>query len=177
MIDIHILTHSGTRSEWLTKCIDSLRGQPVTVHVIDGIEGSVGAGRAKGFSLGRHDFVGYVDSDDFVLEGHYAKCLDKLKTYHAVAPKELVERQDGSRAPRLKSMHNGIVYRRADIDRLIPAMSAAPYTVDMLTRQAIKPIQLDHVGYVWRLHNSGAHRAITSNIAKKERAAWSEIVI
>lgn len=176
MIDIHVLTHSGTKPEWLQQCLDSLKGQPVVVHVVEGIEGSVGAGRAKGYALGDCEFVGYVDSDDYVLEGHYAKCLKRLEKHHAVIPKEIVERHDGTRAKHFKSRHNGAVYRRVDIEALIPAMGAAPYIVDMMTRNTIKPVQLNHAGYVWRLHRDGAHNMITPQVADEERSAWIKIV-
>lgn len=172
MIDIHVLTHSGTRPEWLKQCLKSLEGHPVVVHVVEGIEGSVGAGRAKGFALGVCEFVGYVDSDDYVLDRYYDQCLFVLKKKHAVVGKEYVEYEDGSRHKFTKSGHNGAVYRRSDIDPLIKAMAHAPYTADALTREALRPYQLETVGYVWRAYKGGAHNMIDNKIIEMEKAQW-----
>lgn len=176
MIDIHVLTHSGTRPEWLQQCLDSLKNQPVVVHVVDNTGFSVGAGRARGFQLGTHEFVAYVDSDDYVLPGHYRACLAKLNTHRAVVSKEHVEYEDGRRHPMLKSNHNGAVYRREDVMPLLGAMGGAPLTVDLLTRRHIKPTQLPHAGYVWRIHSAGQHRLITPVVADREYEAWQQKV-
>ena len=172
MIDIHVLTHSGTKPEWLQQCLDSLKDQPVVVHVVEGVEGSVGAGRAKGYALGDCEFVGYIDSDDYVLEGHYAKCLKMLRYQRAVIPHEHVEYADGSRHKLLKASHNGAVYRRKDINPLIVAMPSAPFTVDMLTRRLLKPYLMSHAGCVWRCISDGAHRLIDEDTLTAESEAW-----
>lgn len=176
MIDVHVLTHEGTRQHWLDQCVASLIGHPCTVHVVDNTGRSVGEGRARGYALGTHDFVAYVDSDDYVLPGHYRACLAKLNTHRAVVPKEHVEYEDGRRHSMLKSNHNGAVYRREDVMPLLEAMGEAPLTVDLLTRRHIKPTQLPHVGYVWRIHSAGQHRLITPDVADREYAAWRQKV-
>lgn len=172
MIDIHVLTHSGTKPEWLQQCLDSLKDQPVVVHVVEGVEGSVGAGRAKGYALGDCEFVGYLDSDDYALEGHYAKCLRMLNYQRAVIPYEYVEYLDGSRHKLLKAYHNGAVYRRKDISPLIGAMSAAPLTVDIITRKTLKPYLMSHPGCVWRCVDNGAHRLIDGTVLASESSNW-----
>lgn len=172
MIDIHVLTHSGTKPEWLQQCLDSLKDQPVVVHVVEGVEGSVGAGRAKGYALGDCEFVGYLDSDDYALEGHYAKCLRMLRYQRAVIPHEHVEYADGSRHKLLKPFHNGAVYRRADINPLLSAMASAPLTADMITRRTLRPYQMSHAGCVWRCTKEGAHKLIDENIRDLELGSW-----
>lgn len=172
MIDIHVLTHSGTDQSWLEQCLLSLEGHPCVVHVVKGVEGSVGAGRATGFALGVHEFVGYVDSDDYVLPGHYAECLRNMGGRSAVVGREWVEYASGRRHSRSKGMHNGAVYRRDSVIPLLGAMLEAPLTVDMLTREVLRPKQLNHVGYVWRNHGAGAHKQIDRELAAKERESW-----
>lgn len=172
MIDIHVLTHSGTKPEWLQRCVDSLRSEPVTIHIVAGVDGSVGAGRAKGFALGQHEFVGYVDSDDYVLPGWYAKSLDLLRDNHAVVPREYVEYTDGSRHRFTKRGHNGVVYRRSQIEPLINLMPLAPLSVDVLTRRAIGPVHVDHIGYVWTMHSDGAHSKLTAEVLRQEERQW-----
>lgn len=169
LIDIHVLTHSGTKPEWLDQCLKSLEGHPVVVHVVEGVEGSVGAGRAKGYALGDCEYVGFVDSDDYVLPGHYDLCLEALRTERAVVAYEL----EGSLMPSSKrGYHNGVVYRREDVEPLLSAMADAHYAVDSLTRSTLRPTQLEHTGYVWREHAGGAHNMIKFEEAKAEAAAW-----
>lgn len=67
MIDIHVLTHSGTRPEWLAQCLASLEPEGFTVHVVRGEDGHIGRGRARGYQHGVQPYVGYVDHDDYVL--------------------------------------------------------------------------------------------------------------
>ena len=172
MIDVHVLTHSGTRRDWLDQCLASLEDQPVVVHVVAGVEGSVGAGRAKGFALGSCEFVGYVDSDDYVLPGGYATSLAAMANHRCVVPREYVEYPDGRRHKYTKSNHNGVVYRREDVTPLLPAMALTPFAVDSLTRRTLLPTQLDHIGYVWRVHAAGAHRQMTPETTEQERAQW-----
>lgn len=62
MIDVHVLTHSGTKPEWLDQCLESLAAEPCTVHVVQGVERNIAAGREIGFGLGTHPFVTFVDS-------------------------------------------------------------------------------------------------------------------
>jgi len=126
VIDVHVLTHSGTNPEWLAQCLRSLEGEPVVVHVVEGVEGSVGAGRAKGFQLGTCEFVAYVDSDDYVVPGGYAKSLAAMANHRCVVPREYVEYTDGRRHKYTKSGHNGVVYRREDILPLLPAFQSEP---------------------------------------------------
>lgn len=172
MIDVHVLTHSGTKPAWLERCLRSLAREDVTVHVVAGVEGSVGAGRAKGYALGSCEFVSYVDSDDYVIPGGYALSLEAMATHRAVVPREFVEYGDGRRHRFTKSGHNGVVYRRADIEPLIPAMHAAPYAVDVLTRRQLKPAKLEHIGYVWTVHKGGCHSLLSLETIMQEEAQW-----
>lgn len=173
LIDIHVLTHSGTKHEWLDQCLKSLEGQPVVVHVVEGVEGSVGAGRAKGYALGNCEYVGYVDSDDYVLPGHYDLCREGLKSHRAVVGMELVV---SSYCDEVIGQHNGAVYRRDDITLLIPAIQVADFTADELTRMRLMPRQLPHIGYVWRRHPLGAHTRVKHLRALAEAEAWNAVL-
>ena len=172
MIDIHVLTHSGTRQEWLRQCITSLDGQPCTVHIVQGVEGSVGAGRAIGYAMGDHEFVGYVDSDDYVLPGALARCLGALRTHRAVVTAEWVEYPDGSRHPYPKHGHSIAVYRRVDVEPLRAVLHSLPHTADAMVRHTLRPTHLPSVDYVWRVHEHGDHNNITRAVLAAERALW-----
>jgi len=160
VIDVHVLTYSGTREEWLEQCLRSLEGQPCTVHVVQGVDGNVGAGRAHGYTLGQHEFVSYVDSDDYVLPGVMETCLDWLQRHRAVVTRE--QRLWGDRiAAKKEGGHHLTVYRRDLAQPLLAELPNHPYLCDMLMIKKLIPFQLDYVGYVWRMHSAQGHRKTT----------------
>lgn len=171
MIDVHILTYSGTRPEWLAQCLKSLEGENCTVHVVPGVEGNVGAGRAHAYTLGEHEFVSYVDSDDYVLPGVMDASLRALKRYPSVVTME--QRLWGNRiAAKREGGHHLTVYRRELVVPLLPLLSEHPYLCDRLLVRKLHPFQLDFEGYVWRMHAEQGHRLATS----AQRAKMEDVV-
>ena len=161
MIDIHVLTYSGTQEAWLRQCLASLADQPCTVHLVQGDEGNVGSGRARGYLLGDHDYVGYVDSDDFLLPGAAEACLEGLKKHRAVVT---LERWlwGGILDPRLEPLHHLAVYRREDVMKHVHELHDHPIHCDQLLMRRLRPTQLEYVGYVWRIHAGQGHRQATA---------------
>jgi hypothetical protein len=84
-VDVHVLTLPTDNKDWYNKCIDSLRKEPVTVHVCNGIEDDIGNARADAFLLGNNEYASFVDPDDYVLPGGFAACLDVIKAEGSVA--------------------------------------------------------------------------------------------
>lgn len=160
MIDIHVLTYSGTKPEWLDQCLASLSTEPCTVHVVQGVEGNVGAGRAVGYTLGEHDFVGYVDSDDYVFPGVMAACMRALKRYPSVVTLERTLWGDRLGAG-TQGGHHLTVYRRELVTPSLVDLPNHPLHCDMLLTKRLNPFQLDYVGYVWRMHAWQGHRSAT----------------
>lgn len=176
MIDLHILTHESTRPKWLAQAVASVEGQPATVHVVDNSGLSVGAGRARGYLLGSHEFVGYLDSDDYLLPGALDACLDGLRVHQAVVTMELVEYECGRRFPFARAGHALTVYRRADVSPWLAALAVAHHTADEVLRKALCPTQLPVEGYVWRVHADGDHHRINSQIIAEEDAACRSLM-
>lgn len=171
MIDVHVLTHEGTRSDWLDQCLASLDGHPINVFVVDNDGKSVGAGRATGYTMGTSKFVAYVDSDDYVLPGCFDACLEALQHHRAVVTRERIEYEDGRVYPFTKPGHNLSVYRREDVLPHIHRMVSSPHTTDMRMRRLLSPVQLPIVGYVWRVHSRGDHHKTMAAIAA-ENEQW-----
>lgn len=171
MIDVHVLTHEGTRPEWLDQCLESLQGHPCTVHVVDNAGRSVGEGRSRGYRLGTSDLVAYVDSDDYVLPGVFDECLAALEKNRAVITMEHVEYENGRRFPFAKPGHNVSVYRREDVEPYLDLMEKSPHTTDWHMRSLLRPVQLDFIGYVWRVHAGGDHHHVMQAL-EKEGALW-----
>ncbi len=172
MIDVHVLTHEGTRQDWLEQCLKSLEGHPVNVVVIDNTGRSVGEGRARGYAMGLSEFVAYVDSDDYVLPGCFDACLGALNHHRAVVTMEVVEYPDGRRYPFPRAGHALTVYRRADVLPWVKAMESSPHTTDARLRSLLRPHQLPQVGYVWRVHPAGDHHHTTQQAFEQEAAEW-----
>lgn len=170
MIDVHVLTHEGTKQSWLDQCLESLRGEPVNVHVVDNAGRSVGEGRARGYVLGETDYVAYVDSDDYVLPGCFTACLEGLQHAAAVVTLEYVE-INGTIIPVPKPAHSVAVYRREAVAPYIARLRASPHTADWHLRRALHPTQLQTVGYVWRAHPGGDH-VHTMQALEKEHRLW-----
>ena len=160
MIDVHVLTYSGTRQEWLDQCLRSLEGENCTVHVVQGVEGNVGAGRAHAYTLGEHEFVSYVDSDDYVLPGVMDACFKALKRYPAVVTLE--QQLWGDRiAGKREGAHHLTVYRRELLRPVLHTLPDHPLLCDRLVVRKMTPFQMDIEGYVWRRHAWQGHRSVT----------------
>lgn len=161
MIDIHVLTYSGTQPQWLEQCLESITSQSgATLHVVQGDEGNVGSGRARAYLLGEHEYVGYVDSDDYLLPGAVETCLEAMQRWPAVVTLERRlwgDRLDWSRTP----AHHIAVYRRADVIPYLAELPKHPLHCDVLLLKKLAPHQLDFEGYVWRMHARQGHRAAT----------------
>jgi hypothetical protein len=78
MTNVFILTLPNTNQEWLRICVNSLANEPVTISILDGVEGNIGKGRRAGFALGNAPYVAYVDPDDWVHPGAFAACTAAL---------------------------------------------------------------------------------------------------
>lgn len=172
MIDVHVLTWSGTRPEWLEQCIGSIEQEGLTAHVVQGVEGNVGAGREQAYRLGESEFVGYVDSDDYLLPGVGEACLLGLEKYRHVVTLE--RRLWGDRMGKKPWQgHHFTVYRRADVLPLLPTMPEHPIHCDQLLVRKLCPRQLSFIGYVWRMHAGQGHRIGTKKQFDALEAACS----
>ena len=159
MIDVHVLTHSGTRPEWLVQCLASLADEPCTVHVVPGVEGNIAAGRAAGFALGDHPYVTFVDSDDYVLPGAMQAVTAALGSgLDAVVTGEMLLADGQLHGPRYG--HHLFALRRTVLTPRLATYAQdfhAMHCVCALARIA-RPARLDAVTYVWRQHPAQTHR-------------------
>ena len=173
MIDVHVLTYSGTRKDWLDQCLASLAREPlVTVHVLDGDEGNVGAGRVRGYQMGTHQYVSYVDSDDYILPGTIEACIEGLQSARHVVTLERRLRGD-TWFPGTFGNHHLVVYTRADVLPVLDVLPEHPMFCDKVLADRLTPRQLAHVGYVWRQHADQGHRKATFAELQKAEEAWS----
>jgi len=110
-IDLHIIHYK--EPQWmLDRCLASLEGQPVNIHIIKGIaEWPLLVGRIEGFLAGDAPFVSCVDPDDTVKPGAFEKMLSFADNYDLIYGKEekvtngVVERID-------RGVHHAYLARR-----------------------------------------------------------------
>lgn len=173
MIDAHILVHAGTKPEWLDRCLDSFKGEPIVPHVVHNGE-NIGAGRAVGYTLGTSEYVTYVDSDDYLLPGVGDTCLHALERHRAVVTREWVEYEDGRRHPTPRAGHSLAVYRRCDVLPLLEYLATVKRHGNRLVSLFMKPTQLQYIGYVWGIHGSNTHRLFNKTAFNEEvaRCPW-----
>lgn len=191
-IDLHILTLPSTRPDWLAAIEHDLSSQPCNVHIVDGIQGHIGAGRSRAFALGNAEFVAFADPDDRVLPGALDACLEALAAAPgavlACTSEQLIDaggnrictpkRRPFDQRAHMASplhLHHIIVARRA------PAMAAAErvghlarcfnwaWTLALSTMGDC--IRLPYIGYQWRVHRDGYHRVPAEVTAEILRTA------
>lgn len=168
MIDVHVLHLPGERADWRAACDASLVGHPITVHHLDGTPRDYLGSRLRGFSVGSHPFVSFVDPDDVVLPNAFAICLANFAIHQlAVAiytdSLRLQENEPmhSARPIRFNRPHQVVVARRKVIDEVV--QSGESFKDDAGFWSAVKKRgQVHHlpfVGYVWRDHSQGHHRS------------------
>lgn len=171
MIDIHVLTHSGTRSDWLAQCLGSLKAEPCTVHVVKGDEGRIGPGRARGFMCGGHPYVGFVDSDDFVLPGVMGVVTRAMKNSVAVVTDEHI--MEGGKIVGMNQRHHLFVGRRDRVTPLLRAVAESDSWCERVLHEWLVPQRVPFIGYVWR--KDGMQSRLVEFAEKNKKAIPHEI--
>lgn len=159
MIDVHILTYSGTRKDWMRQCLSSLEGQPCVVHVIQGFEGDIASGRILGFSAGSNPYVAYVDCDDWVLPGAMDTALRYMQSgLDAIITHEEVWYRDKLRA--VHPDHHLFVARRDVMSKRLIHYREYAHRRSCVPalRVMFNPVSVPEVCYAWRMDGHETHR-------------------
>jgi len=153
MIDVHVLTHSGTKQEWLIECLESLKDEECTVHVIKAMEGNIIGSRANAFLLGNHKFCTFVDSDDYVLKGSMKAIVQQFEEKDdAVVAGELILTNGKLIGPSY-GHHLFAVRRSALLDKIDELKSKQRYEHCTITlTKMFNPKVARIITYVWRRH-------------------------
>ena len=158
LIDCHVLHLANQRDDWWQACRQSLEGQPINLHHLAGIPGDYTRARCEALPVGAAPFVSYVDPDDMVMAGAFARCLHALQTTDAamVWTDSLVTYEDNpmawARKLRPRRPHQLIVVRRDVMLGALVGGLAGDAELWRRVGQLGKVVHLDFVGYVWRDH-------------------------
>lgn len=164
LCDVHILTLRG-REQWLAHGLTSLKDEPVTLHLLPGIPGHIGRGRAKGFSLGSSEYLMSVDDDDWVEPGVIAKLLTLLA---AQGPEVCgVFAQDRVVDQRGRTLGVRTVPRRVDLERWEPGFARFPHRCVIYRRSAFD----DECFRILNAHSNYAENRLNAYLGSKYRFA------
>lgn len=154
-IDCHVLWLPGQRDDWWQECRQSLLGEPINVHRVEGIPGDYVTARCRAFAVGSAPFVSYVDPDDLVTRGAFAHCLWKL-----AAPDVVMVWTDSVRLfesgerklVNARRPHQLIVARRWAVEQALEDGDAGDAELWRRVAQLGVVEHLGIVGYAWRQH-------------------------
>ena len=160
MLDVHVLVSNDTRQDWVAQSLASVRDAisradyPIELHVLNGVPGHIGKGRAKAYSLGSAPWKTYVDDDDYVLPNAFVdlkKYLDK--DVAAVFTSERIW-QNGNFHPYIQPEHHLQVYRDdlvRGFDHDMVCMSDV-YCRELAKRDPRGFLSVEDVTYVHRVY-------------------------
>lgn len=203
-IDVHIIrprVFDQRHIRWLDQCVGSLENEPVNIHFPFYVDGDIRAARYAGFSMGNAKYVSFVDIDDWVEPGIFAKCLTAIDRHPGACgvftrSKQVWERGDCQTFTDLTTykpwplpahgslvdIHQLVVMRRADCmhvykqeyDHIPPRVHEMPWVYWEMAKR--KPwVALDAIGYYWRIREDGAHRAYDTEIQQSLKLSMNHM--
>ncbi len=178
-IDVHVLKIPSTDNALWEQCQQSLRGEPINLHVVDGVIGHIGRARYNGYSKGESPYISCVDPDDIVIPGAFEACLEALENRPeacGVFTDELIIDQFGKVIkpgiwsetnwnPLLqlepKYLHHIFVMRRSFVEKLHLELLKWPVLADYVLKCLITKygpwVHVNRYGYKWRMMKGSYH--------------------
>jgi hypothetical protein len=181
-VDTHILLMPDTNQTWWQECQKSLENEPINLHLVDGIPGHIGRGRAKGYSIGESPYVSCIDPDDLVVPGAFQACIDALEknpqACGAYTDEVLIDEEGEPIRPGLwsgrpwnpllqlepKYLHHIFVMRREFVCRHLDELESKwPHLAEFVLKGLLCAhgpwVHVNRVGYHWRVHPQGNHNS------------------
>ena len=177
LVDTHVILMSDSNEKWWDECQDSLAGEPVNIHVIEGVKGHIGKGRVKGFIEGKSPYVSCVDPDDLIIPGAFEKCIEALEdnpeACGAYTDELLIDERGRTIRPGIWSgrdwnpllqlepqyLHHIYVMRRCFVAKHLTELGRWPHLAEFVLKGLLVNhgpwIHVDSFGYKWRMHEEG----------------------
>ena len=163
MLDVHVIKHNQN-AEWIEQCIASIREAMaratfhVELHVIDGVTGHIGEGRANGYAMGSQPYVTCVDDDDYLLPHAFeAIALALAHEPDAIFPAEMTL-QNGYMLPGHQRHHFAIYRRPILIDHR--AWACCGDVAQKVAAEKGRVIDVAQPCYVHRLYHDSSARSL-----------------
>ena len=189
-IDVHVLHSPNENQIWWRQCNESLKGHPINVYHVRGIEGDMWTSRLKGFSQGDARYVSFVDPDDIVAPQAFAECLSILENDDSIGGvytnSEIINEDGNVIVPALYvdespwtiekhfelhvPVHQLFVVRRTVLEQALILLDMPPNTKAFVDYSifsfvaAIAPWYFHNtIGYKWRKHSGGVSRHLSDD--------------
>lgn len=152
------------REDLLSQCLESLKDEPITLHICEGIPGNLRLARANAIAKGTNEYIGWVDPDDFIIPGAYERLLHIIgDKKFAWAMEEIWDMTpDVSRVITKRLRHNPHhmhIIHRSLIDYNYIMNLASPKTPDLWVGALVPHGVFDKkVGYVWRNYSTSSFK-------------------
>lgn len=182
-IDVHVLQLPSTNQGFWSECQQSLKDEPINLHVVDGIKGHIGKARYNGFIKGNAPYVSCVDPDDLVLEGAFDACLRALKENPdacGVYSDEFIINKTGEILKQgiwsgvpwnplyqldPKYLHHIYVMRREFVERcyleILRWPSMPEYILKCMLTKFGPWVHVNQFGYKWRIVQNASHNKMS----------------
>lgn len=176
MIDVHMLLMGNENKQILDQCMDSLKDEPINLHVCEGILGDLRTARVNALRKGSNEYVGWVDPDDFIIPGSYQRLLDIIGDKKFAWSMEEVWHMDYSGNNIIsksirKSPHHMHIIHRSLIDYDYIKNKVPPHAPDSWVLR-LMPLGIfdKNIGYVWRSYaHSPAKRLLPMHSTSMSR--------
>jgi hypothetical protein len=181
-IDTHVILLPNTNMDWWEECRKSLEGEPINLHIVDGVEGHTGKGRIEGFKKGDSPYISCIDPDDLVIPGAFKTCLEALKKNPkacGVYTDELVINETGKTIrpgmwsgrdwnPLLqlepRYLHHVYVMRRRFVEKHLKELNKWPNLAEFILKGLLPAhgpwVHVNGYGYKWRQHGDHSHKKL-----------------
>lgn len=181
-VDVHIVI--GPNEPWLTECVQSLMHEDVHIWFVPKVDGNTAAAREAGFRKGTAEYVSFVDPDDLIMPGIFAKCVHALDNHpHWVGvytDEVLIDRNGafimngwsvdhlvfepmGYCHELMQGVHHLRVLRRSVVEKCLPLKTKRipePVLMHQLRQYGVLR-HLFVVGYQWRVHGQNTFLSYT----------------
>jgi len=177
MIDVHIIERDKPFAEWLATALASIPTDICTIHHFKAEGNPIWKNRIKGYSLGEHEYVSFVDDDDYVHEGAFEACLDWLEIHpdcdavgtfeEMLLPSGEIKVLDIDKCLSMDfasskgywlMLHHVVVFRRTSLVPFLRFMQGEIHSEHVLKlamfNAGLKAKMLPIIGYTWRRHSS-----------------------
>lgn len=189
MIDVHIIKSDRG---YYDECIDSLKDEPIDIHILKHSEGNLGKLRTEGFLKGNNEYAAAIDDDDILVKGTFNRAIQSLSSgnftayytnHHIMDANKNVYGKwfDGLAEPvgfaQCKQMHHVVVYKKSVIEPVLKYLyGAKTFDKRLLNLKAIHDGEVkgdDAFGLYWRIHDKQMHK---TNHVETNPTEWKEKV-
>lgn len=191
MIDVHVIK---SNRGYFNECIESLKDDPIDVHILKHSDENYGLLRAEGFLKGKHEYAAAIDDDDILIQGIFNTALKQMQTgkFTAYYSNHYIMNSNkkvyGKRFNKLASeigfsqsiqMHHVVVYKKSIIEPVLKYLEGIKiFDKTLLNLKSIYDGKVkgdNNFGLYWRVHDKCIHKKPNKSF-KNNPIKWQDKV-